>query len=125
VKPTSAFERETRLREIVGVDADEAAARTSGDTRRTGEYEATDKHFGSGYWWESIPEGCYNEAGAKAAYPDCPPHQYRFSLGWYRAGSGEWRSSVLTEEALAGWDAFAARYPGRVRHDPWDTNKER
>lgn len=75
----------------------------------------------SGYWWENLPEGPYNEDGAKAAYPDCEPKQFRYRLGWYRAGN---RDSLYrpSPEEQAGYDAFAARYPHMIRKsdNPWD-----
>lgn len=77
-----------------------------------------------GYWWSELPEGPYNVEGSRRAYPCDEPRQFRFQLGWYRAGSGEMRSNVQprSEEALAGWDAFQTAYPTRVRisTDPWD-----
>jgi hypothetical protein len=115
------YERERALVEVRGMDAESASAAIDGGGVRSGEFEAHHEHCGSGWWWESVVEGAYNVAGSQAAYPGNLPKQFRYRLGWWRAGSGAPRDYRLgSEEAEKGWDEFRERYPSMARNsDPW------
>lgn len=122
MKQPSAHDRFRELTEIRGMDPDTADALTSGEGPRPAEFDATREHFGSGFWFESLAEGAFNVDGSIAAYPDDEPRQFRWRLGWWRAGSGQTRAQLGSDEAHAGYDAFVARYPERmnVTRDFWD-----